>query len=123
MPAQNIHCIYVEGSGCYGQNKADDVSLDAAVISQVVGKPVRVAYMRADEHAWENYGQAYTIPITAAFAKTGPTAKLTAWRRDAWTSRRCGRPGPHASMASGFLLGFSATHLPPSTTMKPSPAL
>src|SRR5262249_49327428 len=55
LPAQNIHCIYVEGSGCYGQNKADDVALDAAVISQLVGKPVRVAYSRPDEHAWENY--------------------------------------------------------------------
>ena len=46
FPPQNIHCIYTEGSGCYGQNKADDVALDAAVISQVVGKPIRVAYMR-----------------------------------------------------------------------------
>jgi len=123
MPAQNIHCIYVEGSGCYGQNKADDVSLDAAVISQLVGKPVRVAYMRADEHAWENYGQAYTIPITAAFAKTGPTAKLTAWRRDAWTSSRGGRPGPPASMASGILMGFPETPQTQSTTLTPSQAL
>ena len=45
--------------------RADDVSLDAAVISQAVGKPVRVAYMRSDEHAWENYGQAYTVKIAA----------------------------------------------------------
>jgi CO/xanthine dehydrogenase Mo-binding subunit len=123
MPAQNIHCIYVEGSGCYGQNKADDVSLDAAVISQLVGKPVRVAYSRADEHAWENYGQAYTVPITAAFAKTGKTAKLTAWRRDAWTSSRGGRPGPPASMASGILMGFPEPPQTQSTTLTPSQAL
>ena len=66
LPAQNIHCIYVEGSGCYGQNGADAVALEAAVLSQIVGKPIRVAYMRADEHAWETYGQAYTVSITAA---------------------------------------------------------
>jgi len=123
MPAQNIHCIYVEGSGCYGQNKADDVSLDAAVISQMVGAPVRVQYTRADEHAWENYGQAYTIPITAAFSKTGNTAKLTAWRRDAWTSSRGGRPGPPANMASGILMGFPETPQAQSTTLTPSQAL
>jgi CO/xanthine dehydrogenase Mo-binding subunit len=123
MPAQNIHCIYVEGSGCYGQNKADDVSLDAAVISQMVGKPVRVAYSRADEHAWENYGQAYTIPITAAFAKTGGKTKLTAWRRDAWTASRGGRPGPPANMASGILMGFPETPQAQATTLTPSQAL
>src|SRR5262249_14753950 len=123
MPAQNIHCIYVEGSGCYGQNKADDVSLDAAVISQMVGAPIRVAYMRADEHAWENYGQAFTIPITAAFSKTGSTAKLTAWKRDAWNSSRGGRPGPPASMASGILMGFPETPQTQATTLTPSQAL
>ena len=106
LPAQNIHCIYVEGSGCYGQNKADDVSLDAAVISQIVGKPIRVAYSRADEHAWENYGQAYTIVITGAVDTSGPKPKVTAWKRDAWTSSRGGRPGPPANMASGILMGF-----------------
>jgi CO/xanthine dehydrogenase Mo-binding subunit len=123
LPAQNVHCIYVEGSGCYGQNKADDVSLDAAVISQLVGAPVRVQYTRADEHAWENYGQAFTVPITAAFTKTGNTAKLTAWRRDAWTASRGGRPGPPASMASGILMGFPESPQTQSTTLTPSQPL
>ena len=123
MPQQNIHCVYVEGSGCYGQNKADDVSLDAAVISQIVGKPVRVAYMRSDEHAWENYGQAYTVKITAAFDNSSGKAKLSAWKRDAWTSTRGGRPGPPASMASGILMGFPETPQTQSTTLTPSQPL
>jgi CO/xanthine dehydrogenase Mo-binding subunit len=123
MPQPNIHCIYVEGSGCYGQNKADDVALDAAVISQAVGKPVRVQYTRDDEHAWENYGQAYTIPITAAFSKASGKAMMTAWRRDAWTSSRGGRPGPPASMASGILMGFPETPQTQSTTLTPSQPL
>jgi CO/xanthine dehydrogenase Mo-binding subunit len=123
FPAQNIHCIYTEGSGCYGQNKADDVSLDAAMISQFTGKPVRVAYARADEHAWENFGQAYTITISAAANTVGGKAKLTAWRRDAWTSSRGGRPGPPASMASGILMGFPETPQTQSTTLTPSQAL
>src|SRR5262249_58995434 len=44
LPAQNIHVLYVEGSGCYGLNGADNVALDAAVISQAVGRPVPVQY-------------------------------------------------------------------------------
>jgi CO/xanthine dehydrogenase Mo-binding subunit len=120
LPAQNIHCIYVEGSGCYGQNKADDVALDAAVISQIVGKPVRVAYSRADEHAWENYGQAYTITITGAVDTSGVKPKVTAWKREAWTSSRGGRPGPPASMASGILMGFPEPPFAASVTLTPS---
>src|SRR5262249_8932607 len=44
IPAQNVHVLYVEGSGCYGLNGADNVALDAAVISQAVGRPVPVQY-------------------------------------------------------------------------------
>jgi nicotinate dehydrogenase subunit B len=120
FPVQNIHCIYTEGSGCYGQNKADDVALDAAVISQIVGKPTRVAYMRSDEHAWENYGQAYTIKITGAIDTSGAKPKVIAWKRDAWTSSRGGRPGPPASMASGILMGFPETPVTPGTSLTPS---
>ena len=120
FPQQNIHCIYTEGSGCYGQNKADDVSLDAAVISQMVGKPIRVAYMRSDEHAWENYGQAYTIKITGAVNTSGPKALVTAWKRDAWTSTRGGRPGPPSSTASGILMGFPEVPTTVGTTLTPS---
>jgi len=123
FPQQNIHVIYTEGSGCYGQNKADDVALDAAMISQGVGKPVRVAYSRADEHAWENYGQAYTVTISAAANTAGGKAKMTAWRRDAWTSSRGGRPGPPANMASGILMGFPETPQTQSTTLTPSQVL
>jgi len=123
MPAQNIHCIYVEGSGCYGQNKADDVALDAAVISQAAAAPVRVQYTREDEHAWENYGQAYTVNITAAVDSSSGKAKISAWRRDAWTSSRGGRPGPPASMASGILMGFPETPLVQSTILTPSQPL
>ncbi len=123
LPAQNIHCIYTEGSGCYGLNKADDVALDAAVLSQDVGRPVRVAYMRADEHAWENYGQAYTVTIAAATDAASGKAKLSAWRRDAWTSTRGNRPPPPANMASGILLGFPETPLATGTTTTPSEPL
>ncbi|HEX4519757.1 MAG TPA: molybdopterin cofactor-binding domain-containing protein [Gaiellaceae bacterium] len=120
FPAQNIHCIYTEGSGCYGENQADDVSLDAAVISQLVGRPIRVVYMREDEQAWENFGQAYTISITAAVDTSGPKPKVTAWKRDSWTSTRGGRPGPPASVASGILMGFPEPPFPAMVSLTPS---
>lgn len=121
MPAQNIHVIYVEGSGCYGLNGADNVALDAAVISQAVGRPVRVQYMRADEHKWENYGQPYVHVLKGALDSSG---KVAAWDAESWSASRGGRPGPPANLASGILLGFPENKLaaspPPTPSQKPN---
>src|SRR5262249_47647395 len=57
LPAANIEVIQVEGSGCYGGNGADPVTFDAALLSQAVGKPVRLQYSRSDEMTGgEHYG-------------------------------------------------------------------
>ena len=58
---ENVRVIFRMGSGCYGINGADTVSYDAALLSQAVGKPVRVQLTRKDEMAWENYGFAFVI--------------------------------------------------------------
>jgi nicotinate dehydrogenase subunit B len=42
MKPEDVHVIFTRGSGCYGINGADAVSYDAAILSQAVGKPVRV---------------------------------------------------------------------------------
>ncbi|HWJ45625.1 MAG TPA: molybdopterin cofactor-binding domain-containing protein, partial [Gaiellaceae bacterium] len=47
---QQVHVIYKEGSGCYGLNGADTASIDAVLMSKAVGAPVRVQWMRGDEH-------------------------------------------------------------------------
>ena len=111
FPKQNVHVIYVEGSGCYGLNGADNVALDAAVISQQVGKPVRVQYMRADEHKWENYGQPYLHQMRGGLDASG---KVVAWDYVAWTATRGGRPGPPANLPTGVLLGLPENPLPKS---------
>src|SRR4030095_8785986 len=48
-----IHVMFRRGSGCYGLNGVDAVSFDAALMSQAVGRPVRVQLTRKDEMAWE----------------------------------------------------------------------
>ena len=50
----SVRCIHMEGSGCYGHNGADDAGADAALLAMALpGRPVRVQWMREDEHAWE----------------------------------------------------------------------
>ena len=75
MPAKDIRCIHVEGSGCYGQNGADDVALDAALLARAVpGKPVRLQWMRDDEFAWEPYGAAMSMSAKASLDADGQIA-------------------------------------------------
>ena len=61
LQPDNVRVIFRMGAGCYGINGADTVSYDAALLSQAVGKPVRVQLTRKDEMAWENYGFAFVI--------------------------------------------------------------
>ena len=61
LKPDSVRVIYTRGAGCYGINGADTVTYDAAVLSQAVGKPVRVQLSRKDEMAWENYGNLFAI--------------------------------------------------------------
>jgi CO/xanthine dehydrogenase Mo-binding subunit len=53
IPAEKVHAVWIAGAGCYGRNDAGDVTMDAAVMSQLVGKPVRVQYMRHEGTGWD----------------------------------------------------------------------
>ena len=76
VPEKNVRIIYREGSGCYGRLSPDDVAEDAAIMSHAVGQPVRVQWMRADEHAWEPKGPAQFISVRAGVDAQG---NLIAW--------------------------------------------
>jgi CO/xanthine dehydrogenase Mo-binding subunit len=66
LAPENVRCIYVEGSGCYGRNGHEDAAADAALLAQAIGKPVRVQWSRADEHGWDPKGPPTLIDLRAA---------------------------------------------------------
>src|ERR1700692_2234970 len=76
IPPKNVHLLYREGSGSYGRLESDDVAEDAALMSRAVGKPVRVQWMRADEHAWDPKGPAQLTTVKAGVDAQG---NVTAW--------------------------------------------
>ena len=53
VPPEKVHAVWIAGAGCYGRNDAGDVTMDAAVMSQLAGKPVRVQYMRHEGTGWD----------------------------------------------------------------------
>ncbi|MDX6677209.1 MAG: nicotinate dehydrogenase subunit [Solirubrobacteraceae bacterium] len=103
LPAGSIHVRYVEGSGCYGLNGADTVAMDAALMSQATGRPVRAQNMRSDEHGWENYGNAMVMQLAAGLDATG---RIIGWDYAGWSAGRGSRPGPPGNVPTGVLAGF-----------------
>ena len=53
LPADKVKCIAMTGPGSYGRNDAGDATMDAAILSQAVGKPARVQGMRHEGHGWD----------------------------------------------------------------------
>lgn len=94
LDVEQMHVIHREGAGCYGHNGADDVSADAALLSQAVGRPVRVQWGRADEFAWEPKGPAMLSRLRAGLSDT---RLITAWEYDVWTPTHTTRPGGEAA--------------------------
>jgi nicotinate dehydrogenase subunit B len=74
-----VRCIYVEGAGCYGRNGHEDAAADAALLARAVGKPVRVQWMRADEHGWDPKGPPTLVDLRAGIEQDGD---VTAWESE-----------------------------------------
>jgi nicotinate dehydrogenase subunit B len=81
LPAEKIQVRYHEGASNYGHGCQDDVAQAAAIVSQIVGKPVRVQFMRWDEHGWDNFGPAHVGEVRAAADAEG---RIVAYEYQGW---------------------------------------
>jgi len=103
LPENKIKAYSVAGSGCYGHNGADDAAAEAALLAmRMPGKPVRLQWMREDEHNCEPYGSAMMHHLTAGLGTDG---RVQAWETRLWSDNHSSRPGGDA----GHFL--SARHL------------
>ena len=71
LPQDKVHGIWVPGPGSYGRNDAGDAGIDAAWLSKVVGRPVRVQGMRYEGHGWDPKGPASIHRARAALDGDG----------------------------------------------------
>ena len=77
----DVRCIYLEGSGCYGRNGHEDAAADAALLARETGQPVRVQWSREDEHVWDPKGPPTLIDYAAGLDERG---NVIAWTADAY---------------------------------------
>jgi nicotinate dehydrogenase subunit B len=96
VPPASVRLIHVEGSGCYGHNGADDAAADAALIArELPGVPVRVQWMREQEHGWEPFGPAMVTKLRASLDDRGA---ISSWNFEVWSNTHSMRPGGAGSM-------------------------
>jgi CO/xanthine dehydrogenase Mo-binding subunit len=81
MPEAKIRVQYFESSGTYGHSCYDDVAQAAALLSREAGRPVRLQFMRWDEHGWDLYGPAHVGEVRASCDAAG---QLTSYTYEGW---------------------------------------
>ena len=70
-PKDKVRVIGMAGPGSYGRNDAGDAAMDAVVLSEAVGQPVRVQYMRHEGTAWDPKGAASIHRVRASLTPDG----------------------------------------------------
>ncbi len=105
LPPEQVRVIFAEGAGCYGHNGVDDAAADAALLSQAVGRPVRVQWMRHDEHGWEPKGCPMVMDVRGGL---DTQAAVIAWDYAVWSPTHSSRPAGNAgNTLPGQLVGLA----------------
>ena len=110
LAPDNVRCIYLEGSGCYGRNGHEDAAADAALLARAVGRPVRVQWSRADEHGWDPKGPPTLIDLRASMDDAG---NVTGWESELFIPQQTAG-GFHVPLVAASLTGMPADdHIAP----------
>ena len=108
LPLEKVRVVWLPGPGSYGMNDADDCAVDAVLLAQAVGRPVRLQYMRADATGWDAKGPPIAFRMRAGLDAAGAVA---AWDYEArgfsGRIRPSGTDVPGDALA-GQLMGLKA---------------
>jgi nicotinate dehydrogenase subunit B len=97
MPPEKLRVIFADGSGSYGGNGNDDAAADAFLLSRSVKRPVRVQWMRQDEHGWDPKGPPQYLTLRGGLDAQG---RIVSWETQMWL--------PKNSPGSRALIGVDA---------------
>jgi CO/xanthine dehydrogenase Mo-binding subunit len=71
------------------------VAADALLLSKTIGRPVRVQWMRHDEHGWDPKGPQQLLDVRASLDAAG---RIVAWETEMWVPNAA--PGARALLAA-----------------------
>jgi nicotinate dehydrogenase subunit B len=104
LPQEKTRVQFAENAGTYGHSCYDDAAQAAALLSQLAGAPVRLQFMRADEHGWDTYGPPHLGEVRAAADRNG---RLLAYEYHGWQHNWS------QVETTAHLAGSAATEWPP----------
>ena len=85
LEESSVHVLTPDIGGGFGGKSIFAPAAEAARLARVAGRPVRVAYTRAQEQTWATFRPAALIQIKSGFRNDGT---LTAWQCDAFHAGR-----------------------------------
>jgi nicotinate dehydrogenase subunit B len=73
IPVENVVVLWLEHSGQYGRTTfgGDGAESDAAILSQITGKPVRVQWTLQEDLTWSSVSPGWVADIKAGFDANG----------------------------------------------------
>src|SRR6267154_1384099 len=110
VPIDTVRVIWMEDAGSYGRPGFEDAAADAVLLSQAVGRPVRVQWTREDMTAWGSKGPAVLCDLSAGLDAQGEVSAVQ------FTSRAFSGGETHFRPdAMGNYLGAQLTGIPNTT--------
>ena len=76
IASSKVRVIFYQGAGSYGTNDTDDVAAEAAWISQQLGQPVRLQWMRDEGITWDPKAPPHLTTMRAGIDSSG---NVVAW--------------------------------------------
>jgi CO/xanthine dehydrogenase Mo-binding subunit len=101
IPPEKFRVVFLDGSGSYGTNGTDHVAADALLLSKTIGRPVRVQWMRHDEHGWDPKGPQQLLDVRASLDEAG---RIVSWETEMWV--------PNAAPGARALLSAEGAKIP-----------
>jgi nicotinate dehydrogenase subunit B len=81
LSVNNIRVVHFDGASTFNTGPVGSISPDAAIMSQAVGKPVRVQWMRWDSNGYSPHGQANVADVRGGIDANGRIVGIdyTSW--------------------------------------------
>jgi CO/xanthine dehydrogenase Mo-binding subunit len=89
LPATSIRMVHFDQSSTFNPGPLMSIPADAAIMSQAVGKPVRVQWMRWDAHGYTPFGPPNIADIRGGLDANG---KLVAYDYTSWIGNSSNNP-------------------------------
>lgn len=81
LQPEQLRVQFAEGAGTFGHSCYDDAAQAAALASRLAGAPVRLQFMRWDEHGWDTYGPPH---VGEARVSADADGRIVAYEYHGW---------------------------------------